>query len=80
MRALASVDGHFYLWNHAGRGWVYGRWDGMPVLLRPAGREAIRLAARDGYGLALLAMGDTRVAGVSWNDEHESDVRVYSIE
>ena len=76
---LASVTGHVYLRRATGPGWFSGWWDNMPVLMRPAARDAIGVAADGGGSPNQLALGDKLVAA-AWSNENDSAVRLYSIE
>ena len=78
LAALASVEGHFYLSNDAGSGWLMGWWEGEPVLIRAATREAIRVAPRNGESLYELAISGN-VLGAVTSNEGASTVRLYSL-
>jgi hypothetical protein len=75
---LASIAGHVYVLADLGSGWFSAWWDGEPVLLRPASREAIRVGARDGAPPDHVAMTGQLLAAV-WSRDNESTVRLYSI-
>jgi Zn-dependent protease with chaperone function len=76
---LASVTGRVYLRRDSGPGWFSGWWDNMAVLVRPATREAIHVAARTGGDPNQLARADKLVAA-AWSNENDSTVRLYAIE
>jgi Zn-dependent protease with chaperone function len=46
LTALASVAGQFSVRHQFDGGWIGGWWQGGPVVLRPAAREAIRIQPR----------------------------------
>jgi len=78
LKALASVAGHFYLRGDAGGGWVAGWWDGEPVLLRTATRNAIRVRGLDGSRVDELAITETVIGAVSSGIDG-SIVRLYKL-
>lgn len=76
--AMASLDGRFYPHGNIDFGWVAGWWGDSPILLNPATREVIRPPATADSGVRphQLAVGETVMATVSWNDG-DSLIRVY---
>jgi hypothetical protein len=55
-----------------------GWWDGSPVLIRAATREAIRVVPRTGDRPYALGIGETAVGAVTAR-EHGGTVRLYSL-
>jgi hypothetical protein len=76
--ALATLEGRSYLYNDAGYGWMAGWWDGSPVLIRAAQREAIRVVSRTGDRPYALGIGQTAVGAVT-EREDGATIRLYSL-
>jgi hypothetical protein len=75
---LATVEGRSFIYSDAGYGWMAGWWDGSPVLIRAATREAIRVVPRTGDRPYALGIGETAVGAVTAR-EHGGTVRLYSL-
>ena len=73
------MTGRVYLRRDSGPGWFSGWWDNMAVLVRPATREAIHVAARTGGDPNQLALAE-HVIAAAWSNQNESTVRLYSME
>ena len=79
LKALVSVDGRFFRRGQEGTGWIAGSSSLGSVLLRVASGTAIRVDGRDGSHADELAMADTVIGAVFWN-ERGSTVRLYDRE
>jgi Zn-dependent protease with chaperone function len=77
LKGLVSVDGRFFRRGEPDNsGWITG-WSTLgSVLLRTAGGPAIRVGARDGSHAMELAIADSVIGAVFWN-ENGSVVRLY---
>jgi hypothetical protein len=75
---LASVPGHFYPRNAAGRGWILGWLHHQQVLLQATTRQAFRVAEADGNRVTELAIADKTLGAAAWNGQG-STIRLYSI-
>src|SRR5262249_14240424 len=80
LRALVSVKGRFFRSGDEGNfGWIAGSSTLGSVLLRPAGRAAVGVDARDGSHADGLAITD-RMVGAVFSNGYGSIVRLYDRE
>ena len=76
MEPLASLPGQFLVFGQPVGDWIGGWREGGAVAVRPATREAVRLAPPIERGDRLV-VGDRVLASLTWA-EGQSTVRIYS--